>query len=414
MLRRLLALAITGATLLAILSMQGTTAAEGDIYGNRSSYAAATALQIESVGGNRLINGDFDQLPFYWRPTNHYVAGMWFEWWVDGTTIAEYIDGGGKYHNECYPMPAGGKCRNDDTGEYNSSQGYILYKVDHFKAGIYQPVENLERCTLYRFEMYNRNDTDRYGAQVAIEPGGWVITRLSTTNLKNCPPDGQSVCPYPRIDAEHDFPDTIIWSEPSYHEAYTWAPLSVTAEAIADKISVWTYAAPDDSSVSQSTYWDYGSLVQMPFPDGKLPAPSLWTPSGYVQIIDAPEFITPTLTIEWTTSDPSSTQIFYSITPSVITPTDSMTHTVFMPMIHQPDRQPYLDTTPTTSHQATITGLKVGDVVKFIALSRRVLGTSCATETSLPYGITIGSGQLVVLDNPSAEAAALYAGQGSP
>ncbi len=404
MLRKLPKLAAIASVLLIVVIIRGTTVAQDDIYWNRMSYSQAMALQVASVSGNRLINGDFDQLPFYWRPPNHYVAGMWYEWWADDTAIPEYIDGGIIYHNECYPMPASGVCHNKATQQFNSSQGYIRWGAP-FSAGIYQGVPNLEPCTLYKFEIYNRNDSDRYGARVGIEPHGWVVTRLTPDLPYNCPPDGQSMCPHPHIGGDYPLPDTVVWSAPSYHPAFTWEPLSVTAEAAADTVSVWTYAAPDASSPSQSTYWDYGSLVQVPFPDGKLPAPANWTPSSFIQNV-ATTFVTPTLTIQWTTDEPASTQIIYAVATPPISPTVPFSYTAYFPVINQAQRPPYLDTQPTTNHQASVPGLRVGHVVRFVALSRRVAGAACATEARA-YEITIGSDQLVQLD--ASEAAALYA-----
>jgi hypothetical protein len=54
------------------------------------------------IPGNLLTNGDFDNpnYPFYWRPTNHFVGGMWYEWFA--VEIPEFIDGGIISHNVCY------------------------------------------------------------------------------------------------------------------------------------------------------------------------------------------------------------------------------------------------------------------------------------------------------------------------
>lgn len=412
MIKKPLAILLAVATMVSILTLRGTTSAQiDDIYANRMSISEAVELQSQAVtGDNQLINGDFDQLAFYWRPTNHYVAGMWYEWWGNNSTIPEYIDGGIPNHDECYPKPVDGRCHNPDTGVYNSSQGYIRWGAP-FVAGIYQPVHNVVPCTLYTFEIWNRNDGDTYGAKVGIDPTGWVITRLGNSGPNNCPPDGASRCPDPYIGDDHGFPSTIAWSAPSYHAAFTWVPISLTMEAAADAISVWTYAAPPEEAVSQSTYWDYGSLVQVPFPEQKLPQPASWTPTGYIGNV-LTTFITPTLTIEWTTQTPASTQIIYNVYSKPISPTGQLTHTVYLPAISQPERGPFLDPTPTQEHRVTISGLRSGDEVEFVLLSRRSLGESCATETSGPMSITIGSGTIGALS--PGEGPRIYAGISKP
>lgn len=348
-----------------------------------------TSPSPDLLNAGELINGDFDQLAFYWRPTNHYVAGQWFEWWGNYLTIPEYIDGGISYHNVCYPVPADGICHNEATGYYNSSQGYIRWGAT-YKAGIYQPVSGVTPCTLYEFTIYNRNDATGYHPKVGIDTTGWVITNIGNSPPDNCPPDGHSPCPDPYV---AQFPSTMKWSAEFDHAAYTWAPGSVTAEAVTTTISVWTYAAPDTAG-SQSTYWDAGTLTQVPFPDGKLPRPDTWTPSGFVYNVTAVKG-TNTLTVEWDTASPASTQVWYEITPYTppISSTILISHTVFMPFVSRAANAAGFsqftpaDVTPKTHHSAVISGIQPGDVVNFVPLSRRPKTTACTTETGTPQTI---------------------------
>ena len=338
-----------------------------------SEWLTGPAVTGEDLLANGGLNGDY-----YWAKPNHYIAPEWGRWWFDGSVLPEYDRSRG---SEPYM-------------EGDRSQRMHKWGSD-FVSGIYQ-VANVTQCTDYRLETWIRSDSNKGqtpNTRIGLDPTG--------TQLTGSPYSG----------AVTSLPPLTRWSSMGTQH-FTWDRFTTEAEAYGDKMTAILYAAPQlgpDHNDYYAIYFDAASLTEVAFADGKLPAPALWTPSGYVQIVDTPEFITPTLTIQWSTSDPSSTQILYSVTPSVITPTATMTHTVFLPIIHQADRLPYLDTYPTTNHQATISGLKVGDVVKFIALSRRVSGTSCATETSFPYEITIGSDQLIQLD-PS-EGAVLYAGQ---
>jgi hypothetical protein len=112
-----------------------------------------------------------------------------------------------------------------------------------------------------------------------------------------------------------------------------------------------------------------------------------------------------TATIDWTTSAPASTQVWYAFwPPSSPTPPDpTMTHTVYFPVIAA-FRPPStymtaLDTTPSTTHHADISGVPDGYTLVFVALSRRPDGSVCRTEPSALYQYTMNTGQLVALDS---------------
>jgi hypothetical protein len=353
----------------------------------------------DALASNLLINGDMDQLAFYPRPTNHYVAGQWLQWWANYTAIPEYIDGGHPYHNECYPRAENTLCHDRAAGVNNSSQGYIRWGAP-FDAGIYQPVQGTTPCLLYTFEIYNRNDAAYYHPQVAIDPTGWVITTPGNSLPNNCPPDGVTRCPDPYISA---FPSTTVWSAEGTHPAYVWAPISVTVEALAETVSVWTRARPDIGG-SMSTYWDYGSLTYTPFPENLLPQPPSPNPTGYIQNL-ASSFDGSNLTITWTTPTPASTQVLYTVESAPISPTVPMTHTTYLPLVAATpvERKADLDPTPVLHHTYTISGLKNGDMVTFVALSRRVGEGACVTETSLPVQVTIETGTLVTLEASASE-----------
>ncbi len=339
------------------------------------------------AGDNLLRNGSMDEEPFYWRPTNHYIAGGWYEWWV-GDPLPEFIDGGIIYHNVCYPPPPPGKICVDDM--HNSSQGYIRWGTPYI-AGIYQPVSGVTPCLPYTLRVYNRNDSSRYRPRVGIEPSGWVITRtLSGTN--NCPPDGASPCPDPRFESEDEMPDTIVWSDYGDHAAYTWAPIEVTAEAFSTTISVWLYAAPLDSG-PLSTYWDAASLTQGTYPGDRLPEPEDWTPSPVITNIQVITVLDHLL-ISWTTLEPTLGQVWYTVLPEPAAPyTGTLTSTVYLPLVLT-NKSPYAATTPLvyqyqTDFSAIIGDLQDGETVRFVIVGRRLVGDRCTTLVSEVYEIPI-------------------------
>ncbi len=340
-----------------------------------------------TASGNLLRNGSMDSEPFYWRPTNHYIAGGWYEWWV-GDPLPEFIDGGIIYHNVCYPPPPPGKICVDDM--HNSSQGYIRWGAPYI-AGIYQPVAGVTPCLPYRLTAYNRNDSARYRPRVGIEPTGWVITRMLTGGTYNCPPDGFSQCPDPRLESEDEFPSTMVWSDYGDHAAYTWAPIAVTAEPVSTTISVWLYAAPLDAG-PLSTYWDAASLTRSTYPGDVLPEPDDWAPSTLitsVHVITALDY----LFIDWTTTEPTLGQLWYTIQPaSSVTSTPTLTQSLYLPFVtkgessysHSP-----LDYTYKTDFSVTLHDLHEGDTVRFVILGRRLAGDHCQTDVSAFYEVVI-------------------------
>lgn len=310
--------------------------------------------------GNLLINGDIDDAayPFYWRPTNHFVAGMWYEWWA-GDQLPEFIDGGHPHHNNCYPAPPpGGLCH----AYGNHSQAYIRYG-GYFVAGVYQIVHNVTPCAFYRFEAYNTNEYEGMRAKVGIEPTGWQLPILTKANPpQNCPPTGSSKCPDPRIDSEAVFPATMVWSPVT--EDQLWHPLSVSAEALSSTITVWTYAATRGDKVSHSAYWDYMTLTQSAYPGASLPTPQSWN-STYIQSMNV-TFVLDKAVVTWITAEPTYGQVWYTHNPA-----DNSTYTSFSAV------EPF----PTTHHLIEIEGIQeAGDTVLVAALARRASGGQCVTE----------------------------------
>jgi hypothetical protein len=335
-----------------------------------------TVVSAQATGANLLANPEFDDY-FYFRPTNHLVANMWYEWfWASPYRIPEFIDGGHPYHDKCYPLPPAGQRCESESGR-NGSQGYILM-AGTFVAGVYQSV-NVATCGLYQFQAYNRNDALNYRPKVGIDPTGEVLPPYIPPDgddlPRDCPPDGHSKCPNPGLSDPSKLPSHIQWSDPVNPPAYTWTPISVSAEARASTISVWTYAAPSTDG-SQSTYWDHASLVQVLPASGALIDPGT-LPSADGTILNV---VTSTTAIRadlsWQTSQPALTQVLYHYVgvatdpspPAIVTSTSAFE-------LHTPP-----GTTTPTSHSARLINLAPNSLYDYAILSRKLQGGSCQTS----------------------------------
>jgi hypothetical protein len=325
------------------------------------------SLSVQGTAATSLLaNGSFDQGGFYWRPTNHFVADQWYEWWAGGQ-MPEYIDGGSPYHNACYPAPPpGGLC----SATNNHSQGYIRWGIP-FIAGIYQPVP-ATACTYYQFTAYNRNDEPNYHPKVGIEPRGFQLPINGGNPPNNCPPTGGSSCPNPNLNSVSDFPATMVWS-PEFDHGYFWQAASVTAEALSSTISVWTYTAPDSTGgPSRSAYWDEASLVQVPPPSGILNTTAI-LPAADGKITNVTTSTTAIrANLAWQTTKPAVTQVLYHY---VSDPAQPITHSLAAFELHTP-----VDSTASTSHSARLANLRPQSAYDYAILSRKLEGNNCQTS----------------------------------
>jgi len=342
---------------------------------------------------NLLINGNMDELSFYPRPKNHYIAGMWYQWfWTAPHRIPEFIDGGSPYHQVCHPIPEDGNCAN----EGNHSQGYILWSGLNFTAGIYQSVP-VTPCQMYEFQAYARNDLSTYRSKVGIDPHGTMMPPYVPPDgddlPNNCPPDGTSACPNPGVSDPSALPSTITWSAESSPVALTWVSQTVTTEALSDTITVWTYTAASSESPSQSAYWDNASLKPAPFPENRLPSPTSWATTDFITQVTVLQEAG-VITVSWETLEPAFGQVWYEHTQThpTTTPAASL-YTNYIPLVTRNYRPyPYHatpDTTPTLTHTATITGLASGDKLTIAILSRHHMTDTCTTEVYAPIYVTI-------------------------
>jgi hypothetical protein len=245
---------------------------------------------------------------------------------------------------------------------------YDWGKTHNQLAGLYQVVFNTTPCLVYEFRMYGQSRPEDPGddrdaiLKVGIDQVGWH-------------PDS-AVDP-----AVHgDFPSSTVWG-PSHIYKFAYAPLTVTAEALATSITVYTYGDAPGGRYHR-VLWDTGSfqdvtpeLIQDP---DDLPAPSgignLSVNTGRTSA-----------TVNWTTPNAALGQVLYRLLP-LIEPTPDYTNTVYLPVVTGGSAVEWqatsLNKTPTANHGAELTNLQPGRTYEYIVLSRGISGIQCVTWVS--------------------------------
>jgi hypothetical protein len=344
----------------ALLTVLATFVAggEGVIWG-AGGVPRRAPTPLEPQGPNLLVNGNMEQLPFYWQPPNHYTAGGWLRWW-QGDKIPEYDD-----VREWRPWRYDG----------DHAQTYFRWGLV-YTAGIYQRVA-VQPCTYYQFDMYGRNHSvegANHHARVGIDPLGRQYNTLED----------------PRVVS---LPAGIVWSTEATY-LFVWGLHTVTAEAAGNYVTAITFASPEPGYGYYDTFWDTGTLEQAQPPSGRIPGPATWLPDGFITNVTT-QTVGGDLTVQWNTSAPASTQVWYRvISPTqAISPTTPLTETVYLPLVARGvanlDLYTVADQTPVTSHQAIVTGVPAGHIVEFVALSRRLTGGVCLTSTSSVFRVTM-------------------------
>lgn len=349
-----------------------TPSASSLLAGRQAALASLPSPPIEALQQDPglLVNGNFDQIPFYWRVPNHFIAGGWARWWMQGSVIPEFDD-----------------VRAWRPWRYDGDHAQIYFKWGAtYEAGIYQVVDGLTPCTPYRLTMWARNHSSRNilpHARIGLDPQGTPLT----TRAPIGPNDEDSV-------VRTGMPPLTVWSR-EQTELFTWEELSVEAEPLGDRMTVILYAHPDSPGGGDyyvDTFWDAGRLITSTFPGGRLPEPTSWMPSGFITNVVTVSVLD-SLIIEWDTPSPASTQVWYDVY-SPVSPTVPVTfpHTVYLPLVLRSPSPQYatpLDLTPVTHHRAVISGLEDGQVVRFYLLSRRPLADACVTEVYGPVEVTV-------------------------
>jgi hypothetical protein len=325
----------------------------------------------ESTAGDLLTNGDMDQMGFYWRYPNHWIAGGWFEWFA--TTVGgipEFDDGHRRGFAHTPP----------------SSQRLQLWGVTYAGGLLQSP--SVQPCTYYQLQAYGQS---RPGSddpppvkvashmKVGIEPYGWLSGRTIPRYDPGLEPD--------------EFPPTVVWS-PESDQDFVWVPYSVTTEALSDTITAILYSNPqvdyEGGVIWNDAIWDTASLVEVPTPSGTLlDSDYLPVPDGFITSLNVQALPTVSI-IEWDTPEAASSQVLYRVldptTP--ITATEPLTYPVYMPLVVRAtdpletmQRSPVYGA-PVQHHTIVLTGLPDDYVIELVGLSRRLEDAGCVTSAS--------------------------------
>jgi hypothetical protein len=331
------------ALLLAVLLFEGQ---KETIWGAKDPWEDKKSYTEQQTEENLLVNGSMEE-GFYWAYPNHFVAKGWERWWIHGSVMPEYDDTN----------------KSDVRPEYDGGHAQTYFKWGaSYTAGIYQTVTGLSPCTPYQLTMWSRNHSLAGAlphARIGLDPQGLDFT-----------PDGA---------VKSGLPLQTVWSE-EQTALFTWEQLSVQVEPLEDRMTAILYASPwrpnDKRTYYFDTYWDAGKLVHLPSPDGRLPEPDSWAPSELIQNLSAVSLLDRVI-ITWNTSSPASTQVWYEITSS-----NAVAQNPPMALVTP------VDLTPVTQHRVVIEGLRSGEVVSFVALSRRPVNNQCVTEVSATQSIS--------------------------
>ncbi len=331
----------------------------------------ASLAGSERAPGDLLTNGNMDQMGFYWRPPNHWIAGGWFEWFSTMPFhFPEFNDGFERGFSHTYP----------------SSQRLQLWGSD-YAGGLMQSV-TVTPCTYYRLEAFGQSrpgsddpppvDVDSQ-MKVGIEPYGWM--------------SGRSIPDYdPGLEPD-EFPETVVWSAEATHNFY-YAPYSVTVEALSSTVTAILFSHPQidvrKGILWNDALWDTASLVQVSPPSGTLlEGDFLPEPDGLITNVSAT--VLPRIAIvEWDTTVDASTQLQYRIWEPItpITLTIELSYSLHLPLVVSAPSLSSLnlasppDQTPRRHHQVVLTGLPESYAIDFVALSRRLDGNACLTSAS--------------------------------
>ena len=320
----------------------------------------------EALSDNLLVNGNFDEVPFYWAYPNHFVAGGWDRWWIHGTVLPEYDDVKG--------------VRESIYVDGGHAQVYFKWG-NAYTAGIFQVVNGLTPCRPYEFTMHARTHSlagMRPGSRIGLDPVGAQLT-----------PDG----------AVHDQTPLYrtIWSR-EQTALFVWEKLSVTAEPLGNSLTPILYASPTPGSDAihyYDTFWDAGALRASTYADGRLPNP-LQPTDGFIQGVN-PITSSTSLTVNWNLDDVSGTQVWYNIVPPPappvpITSTFQINFSAYLPIAARSipfnfPQQTALEYTIAAAHSATIADVPAGHTVYYIVVARRLRGGACVTEYAGPYSV---------------------------
>lgn len=321
--------------------------------GNASlAPAASCEIAAASLVNPGFDNGQWDYFSYVPGGTPAFVPRYWHIWYKDGTipfytrNTGKHVDGKEAVRGHAYWNEAGGK----------------------LEAGLYQVIDDTTPCLTYEFQMYGQSiasegDDVLHGMSVGIHRTGYS-------------PDDVAV-------PGDDF-DQIAWGTSKSNCTEGWCLVTVTADAWADQITVFTYADASGGD-SHDVVWDAGDLDEVTAdlisdPDNPPAASGI---SGL-----AVNAARTSATINWSTSAEALGQVYYRLVSgptTPVSPTTGLTNTIYLPLISRapiPWSVTTLNKSPATSHSVQISGLQANSTYEYIAASRGLSSGQCKTWVS--------------------------------
>jgi hypothetical protein len=245
-------------------------------------------------------------------------------------------------------------------------------------GGLYQIIYNTTPCVFYNFQIYGRSQPDPGQTPPAtlkagIDQVGWH--------------------PNPSVDpaVPGAFPSTTIWGT-AHDYKRTFGPVSVTAEALNNTITVFAYAYASGGK-RHAIVWDSASL-QTKTPSLLHDPQNLPDPGGVFDVAFTAGY--GAAQIRWQTSANTLGQVYYHLVPESPTPTPPPTiYTLrtYLPLIRGQNTIEWSNFSDvsqfaTTSHVINLTNLLRGRSYNFIAVSRGASDGGCTTWVSTVHTFT--------------------------
>ncbi len=299
----------------------------------------------------------------------HYLTGSWLPdddvdaplssrqdwrlWFMDGWGIPEF----------------------DPSAEHADSVEAVVMRnygeTDNLLAGLYQIIYGTTPCLTYEFSMKAHARPGSGDSLIAIQVG---IDRLGW----HLPTDDPAV--------HESFPASTVWGT-AKQPLWNYQTLSVQAEALAEQITVFTYAHADGGR-SINIYFDTGSFSDV------TPA-RIYDPSGYAQTsgidgLDASVGGT-SATISWNSTAAGISQVYYRAVAQPITTTTTLSHTIYLPLVASTGmwQASALDKSYTTAHAITLSGLESGRTYEYFVVTRGVENDACTDWVSEKKTFTV-------------------------
>lgn len=226
------------------------------------------------------------------------LAEKWLPWWKP------QVSGDEAWKNRMPEYKPAAPYKNRIHSGNNAQQLFTYYGTH--VGGVYQRVSNVQAGTQLRFTIWGQAWAGKDDDPNKSSGGGPMHMRVGID------PNGGT----------DPFSAAIVWSG-EQNPLDTWVVFSVEARANGNRVTVFTYSAPEYPTKHNDAYWDEASLVAVAPP----PPPPTNTPRPFVPTatkVPPTETVIPTET-STPTNTPTPTPVKTS-TPTV-TPTPTLTPT---------------------------------------------------------------------------------------